>query len=790
MSAVRPLDIKLIRDLRRLWAQVLAIALVMAAGVTTLVLGNGAYQSLAETRASYYAASDFADLFVSLTRAPKALVPDIAAIDGVAAVMQRITKIALLDFDDQPEPASALLVSLPADRSQTLNRLTLRRGSLPDPAADNEAVVNESFAKAHRLEPGSTFRVLINGVRRSLRVTGIALSPEFIYALGPGDLMPDDRRFGIVWMPEKALAAAYDLTGAFSNLLIKLVPGASAAHVTEQVDRLLARYGGEGAYGRKDQQSHAFLDAELNQLNAMSRVLPPIFLVVAAFLVNMTLSRLIALEREQIGLLKALGYSSWAIARHYIAFVSLIAAIGIVIGMIAGVWLGNGMTRLYARFFHFPFLVFSRDPSVYAIAATVTLGAAVAGAAKAVSDVAWLPPAVAMAPPPPPAYRKILPAALDLGGWVSQSAVMVSRHLTHWPMRSLSSVLGVAFAVAILAGSLASFGAINFMIDFTFQRAERQDASITFAVARPLSALFSINHMPGILRAEPFRAVPAKVRFGHIERRLALTAKPRNADLSRLMTADLRPVAIPEAGVVLSRALADILGVKRGERVEVEQLDGERRTLLLPVSGIVDSYIGLSAVMDLEALNHALGEGAMISGAHVSFDPGQRDELFATLKTTPTTSFVALEREAMAIFRKTVVENITTMVTTYTVLAAIIAFGVVYNFARIALSEQGRELASLRVLGFSRAEVSRLLLTELGLVVLVAQPLGWLIGAGIWYGLVRAFANELYRMPFILNRDVFAYASLISILAAAASGLAVRRRIDRLDMIAVLKTRE
>jgi putative ABC transport system permease protein len=621
-------------------------------------------------------------------------------------------------------------------------------------------------------------------------VTGVALSPEFIYALGPGDLMPDDRRFGIIWMPEKALAAAYDLTGAFSNLLIKLVPGASAARVTEQVDRLLERYGGEGAYGRKDQQSHAFLDAELNQLRAMSRVLPPIFLTVAAFLVNMTLSRLIALEREQIGLLKALGYSSWAVARHYIAFVSLIAAIGIVIGIIAGIWLGNGMTRLYARFFHFPFLVFSRDPSIYFIAAAVTLGAAVAGAAKAVSDVAWLPPAVAMSPPPPPSYRKFLPATFELSRWVSQSAVMVSRHLTHWPWRSLSSVLGVAFAVAILSGSMASYGAVRFMIDFTFQRAERQDASITFTAARPMSALFAVEHMPGIMRAEPFRAVPVKIRFGNVERRLALTGKPRDAELSRLMTADLVPVTMPEAGVALSRALANILHVKRGELVEIERLDGDRRRFMLPVSAIIDSYVGLSAAMDLDTLNHALGEGAMISGAHVSIDPARQDQLFAELKATPTASFVALEREAMAIFSRTVVENITTMVTTYTVLAAIIAFGVVYNFARIALSEQGRELASLRVLGFSRAEVSRLLLAELGFVVLAAQPIGWLIGAGIWYGLVQAFANELYRMPFIVNRDVFAYASLISIMAAAVSALAVKRRIDRLDMIAVLKTRE
>ncbi|MCB1377413.1 MAG: FtsX-like permease family protein [Alphaproteobacteria bacterium] len=787
---MRALHIKLLRDLRRLWAQALAIALVMAAGVATLILGVGAYDSLSTTRASYYESNRFADIFANVTRAPNTLASDIGAIKGVASVETRILKIALADVEGMVEPASVMLVSLPAYRGQDLNRIHLRSGRIPDAEASTEAVVSEGFAKAHGFQIGSTVRVLINGRMRAVQVVGTALSPEFIYALGPGDLMPDDRRFGVLWMPERALAAAYDLQGAFSSVTIRLLPNASESAVIERLDAILTDYGGLGAYGRKDQTSHAFLDAELLQLRSMSRILPPIFLLVAAFLVNMTLSRLIALEREQIGLLKAMGYSSWTIALHYIQFVSLIALIGIAIGFFAGASLGTGLTRLYAKFFSFPFLVFSRNPSVYIIASAITLGAAVAGAVKAATDVAWLPPAAAMAPPAPPRYSKVLRDVVDLSQWVRQSSVIVMRHLLHWPWRTASGVLGVALAVAVLVGSLWSFGSIDHMIDITFHRSDRQSATISFAEKRPLSALFAASRLPGVLRAEPYRAISVKLKKGHIERRVALTGRPESADLSRVLDDNLVPVVLPDHGIVLSSTLADILGAKRGDLIEVEVLEGDRRLVTEPVSAIITGYIGLTAAMQIDAMNRMLGEGSLISGVHLAFDEQLEGQFFAAIKQTPVTSFVAIQRAALQRFRDTLAQNITIMITVYASLAAIIAFGVIYNLARISLSEQGREMASLRVLGFTRHEVSGLLLGELAVVVLIAQPMGWLIGYGFAWAMVNGFTTELYRVPLIVNRSVYAYASLIVLAAAAVSAFVVRRRIDRLDMIEVLKTRE
>ncbi|WP_138466570.1 ABC transporter permease [Poseidonocella sp. HB161398] len=784
---IPPLRRKVLRDLRRLWAQALAIAAVLAAGVATMILGTGAHDALSQTRDRYYEQNRFADVFADLTRAPLALLPEAAAIDGVLAAEARIVRLGRPELPGQSAPAAMMLVSLPA--AEGLNQLHLRRGRLPDPQSDRELALSESFAAAHQLGPGSVLAVVLDGRRLDFTVTGTALSPEYIYALGPGEMMPDPSRFGIAWLPRAPLAAAADMEGAFDSLVLKLAPGASETRVIAALDGLLARYGGTGAIGRADQMSHAFLDAELRQLGAMARVLPPIFLAVAAMLVNMTMSRLIALEREQIGLLKALGYSRRAIAGHYMEFVLAIALAGILMGFAAGAWLGAGMARLYAEFFSFPFLVFTRDPQIYALAALIALAAAAAGALRAVRAVAALPPAVAMAPPAPPAYRQ-------RPGWLAtllpmrQSLRMVARHLLHWPLRTASGILGVAMATAILIASLWTFGSVEQMIDVTFHRGERQDVRLSFATAQGPGALDDVRHLPGVMAAEPFRSLPARISAGPRAKRISIEGRPAEPRLSRVLSPDLRPMTMPGTGLILSEALAEALQVRPGEEVTVAFLDGRRRTVQLPVSGLSVGYVGLGAAMEITALNRAAGEGARLSGAVLQLDPAGQEAFFAAARAAPETGLLSVTSLALARFRATLAENLAVMISVYVGLAATIAAGVVYNLARIALSEQGRELASLRVLGFTRAEVAAMLHAELAIVVLAAQPLGWAIGHAMARAMAAAFASDLYRVPFVIGREVYATASLAVCAAALLSALALRRRIARLDIIGVLKTRE
>ncbi len=784
------LDKKLLRDVRQIWTQVLAVALVMAAGVATIIIAIGAHRSLDDTRSAYYERYRFADVFSSATRAPVSIVDRIAEIPGVASAEGRIVKPVLLDIAGMAEPASGLAISLPPGRAPHLNALFMRVGRLPAADAGFEVVVSESFADAHGFVPGSRFKGLINGRQRVLSVTGIALSPEYIYALGPGDVMPDDRRFGILWMAEETLEAAFDLDGAVNTLGVKLLKGASEAAVIERLDQLLARYGGLGAYGRKDQPSHAFLDSELEELEGMRNVLPPIFMVVTVFLINMIMTRMIALEREQIGLLKAVGYSRMSIAMHYVKFVLIISAVGIAVGYGLGQWLGRGLTRVYAEFFRYPFLIFDNSLDVFILAAATTMTAALLGAASAVWQAAALPPAVAMREPAPTAYHSMLSGRFNPFAVFDQVTRMTLRHMARRPIRAGGTLLGIALSLSLLISSLFVFDAIEFMIDMLYFRADRQHATLSFADDRHQRTLYEAARLPGVIRAEPARSIPARIRHGHLSRRLAITGKPENAELSRVLDLDMQPVRMPRSGIILSDKLADLLEVNTGNYVTVELLEGHRRVIDIVVAGKVRSYIGLLAAMDLTALNQLSGEGEVISGVNLAIDSNQILQLYDKVKALPAVASITLQRVSLARFRETLAQNITTMMLVYTSLGVIIAFGVAYNSARIQLSERARELASLRVLGFTRGEVSRILLNELAILTTLAQPIGWAGGYGLAWLTAKGLDTEVHRIPFVIDRDTFAWASVVLIVAVAVSGFIVRLRINKLDLIAVLKTRD
>lgn len=784
------LDRKLLRDLLRMWAQVIAIALVMACGVATILLAVGSYRSLEETRSAFYDRYRFAGVFAGLTRAPLNLRTRIAAIEGVSGIELRIVRPALLDIPGMAEPATGLVISIPEHGEPAVNRLYLRSGRFPEPGRAGEVVVVEPFAAAHRMTSGSRFEAIMNGRKQTLTVTGIVLSPEFIYAVGPGDMLPDQKRFGVFFMQRPALAGLFDMEGAFNDVVLRVRRDADLAVVTDALDALLKPFGGTGAYDRSDQFSHAFLDQELTQLRAMSAVIPPVFLFVSAFLVNMVLSRLISLEREQIGLLKAVGYSRAAIAWHYAKLTLVISAIGLAIGALAGYRLGIGLTRLYSQFYSFPFLIFRQSLDLYAIAFAAAAFAALAGAARAIWSVIVLPPAVAMQPPAPTRYRSLLAGGTRYAALMSQLTVMALRHLLRWPARTLLTTFGISLSVALLVMALFSFDSLDFMVDTVFFRAERQDATLTFNRELSPKALEAAAGLPGVLRAEPFRSVPVILRKAHREERLAISGVPEGSDLVQVLDEQLRPVGLPPAGLLISERVARLLHLRVGDMAEVELLERDSRVESAPVTAIVQSFVGLAVFMRLEALDRLVGDGPRVGSVRLKVDAARLGDFYAAVKRTPAVASVALLGVSRARFGETIEENMTTMTTVYTTLAVIIAFGVVYNTARIQLSERARELASLRVLGFTRGEVSGVLLIELGAIVALSQPIGWIAGYGFAWLVVRASDSDLFRIPFVVERSTFAAASLVILAVALLAALIVRRRVDRLDLVRVLKTRD
>jgi len=786
----RALHRKLLRDLWRLRGQVLAIALVMASGVGVLVMSLTTVESLEETATAYYERYRFGQVFARVERAPEHLADHMREIPGVQAVETRVVRTAVLDIEGFEEPVIGQLVSIPERAEPRLNRLALREGRYPRIGDPDEAVLSEPFAQAHGLELGEHVRAVINGRWRELTVVGIALSPEYVYAIGPGALMPDDQRFGVLWMGQEALQAAFDLDGAFNDVSLALLRGTDPEAVVDRVDAMLGRYGGIGAFARDDQLSNWFLMNEIVQLRTLSTILPTIFLAVAAFLTHMVLGRLIAVERSEIGLLKAFGYRNRDIALHYTQFVLGIGAVGVLLGWTVGYWLGLYNTGIYAEFYHFPFLLFRPGPRPFALAAMVSLGAALIGALGAVRTAAAMPPAEAMRPPAPPLFRRTALGRFAFVRRLDQPTRILLRQVVRWPGRSLITSAGIAMSVAVLVTSMQWLDAINHMVNVYFLEAQGQNLTVGFAEARSSEITRDLARLPGVQTTEPMRSVAAKLRNGWLEEREALQGLPARQELYRVYDADGRALELPPEGVVISTMLAEMLQVRVGESITVEVLEGRRPVFDVPVAATFETYIGSPAYLDIRALNRLMRERPSVTAVHLRVDAKQRAALFQELKTLPRVSSVTVKEAAVQTFRDTMAETITIFVSFFIVFSCALAFGVTYNAARISLSERGRELATLRVLGFTRAEISYILLGEVALLTFVALPLGCGLGYALASLIVQAFKTELYRVPLVILPSTYGWAMLIGLAATVVSALLVRRQVDRLDLIAVLKTRE
>ncbi|MDR3390696.1 MAG: ABC transporter permease [Sulfuriferula sp.] len=786
---MKALDRKLLRDLANMKGQAFTIALVVAAGIGAFISQITTYDSLNWSRQSYYETARFAHIFADIKRAPDSMINQITEISGVADVETTVMADVTLDIPNVAEPVIGRMIGLPDSGQPRLNRLTLRQGRMVEPDHGNEVLVSEAFAKARKLQPGDKLAAILNGKREQLAIVGIVLSPEYVYA-SLGGVLPDDRGFGVFWMNRKRLASAFDMDGAFNHVVLRMMPGANERAIIDTLDRLLEPYGALGAHGRDEQPSNKMLSQEISQQKTMSTVFPIIFLGVAAFLLNVVLSRQIATQRGEIAALKAIGYANTAIAAHYFKLVLLIVSLGIFMGVLLGAWLGYQLTSMYTAFFHFPKLIYRVQPWIPLAAASISLIAALGGAFNTMRNIMRLAPAEAMRPPAPTEFRRMLLEHLGLEKFLSPQVRMIIRTLERRPLRTLLTAFGIACSVAIIISGTFWRDAIDYLITVQFTQAEREDAQITFTNAVNHRGLYAIAHLPGVLFAEGSRSVPVRLRAEHLTYLTTISGLPETAELRRPLDSKQRPIIIPADGVLLTDRLAQKLGVRPGDHLQVEVLEGNRIKKNVLVTGVVDDLLGLSVYMNLHTLNRMLDEGDSISSVAVVLDRNRLQAFNAETKATPKIATVNFKASALQSFEETSAKNILVFTSIVTAFAAAITVGVVYNSARIALAERAWELASLRVLGFTRREVSTLLLGELGVELILAIPFGLWLGYLLALLLVNLTHNETISIPVIIAPRTYAYAVLITLAAGIVSALVVRHRIDQLDLVGVLKTRE
>jgi putative ABC transport system permease protein len=787
---MRAIHRKLLRDLWTLRGQVITIALVVGCGITAYVALRSSFEVLQSARDSYFEHDRMGDVFVHAARVPDPIAARLAALPGVAVVYERLLEQATLPVDFLDEPGFAEVVSLPDGTGEPpLGALFLTEGRMPDPARDDEALILAPFATANHLAPGDSLPAIFEGVERTIRITGLAISPEYVFAIPPGGLSVDPH-YTVLWMRRHALGAAFDLDGAFDDVVVRVQPGASVSQVMDDLDRELAPYGGRGAVDREHQPSTNVLNSGLERLRAISGFVPMLFLGVAAFLLNVVLARLVHLQRGQIAALKALGYSDREVGTHYLQLTLVVVVLGSLLGIALGAWLGGLMARLYAMYFNFPSYHYALDPGLAARAVLVSLVAGTFGALATVRQVARLPPAEAMQPPAPPRYTRSFLTGTPIVRLFETSGRMVLRELERRPFRALFSSLGIAMAIAIFVSGRAPRDSFNMLLEEQFRRGMREDYAVSFIHAVPAAGISSLRHLPGVLDIEAMRVVPVRFRASTHVRNAAIQGWPEHADLRRLLDEEGRAFELPSDGLVLSRELARVLDVHIGESVEVDVLEGQRPSLRMPVVGLVDDMLGLWGHMRLEALGRAIGDPDEISLALFTVDPEQAAAFHERVEDIPGVASVVRRETVITGFEE---QNAAAMVYTtllLTIFATTIAFGVVYNNARVALSIRSRDLASLRVLGMTRGEISAVLLGELAVHVLVGLPIGLALGRWFSHLFFSLVDPERFRLPEHIAPMTEALAVATVVLAGIVSALMVRRQLDRLDLVEVLKTRE
>jgi putative ABC transport system permease protein len=787
---MKTLHRKLARELLHMRGQAIAIALVIACGVASFVTMRSMYHSLLASQADYYTQYRFSQIFAELKRAPDSIVPRLRQIPGIAEVQARVVMDVTLDVPGLNEPAVGRLISIPPRPAPMLNGLFLRKGRYVLADSSDEVIASEAFTKANGLEPGSEVHAVINGRWKRLVIVGVALSPEYIYEIrGGGSIFPDNRRFGVLWISRAILGPSFNMDGAFNSVSATMLPGAREPEVISRLDQELVRYGSLGAYSRADQVSHRFISDEISQNRISGNVIPAIFLAVAALLVHFVFTRLVNTQRADIAIIKAFGYSSSAVALHYIEFALLVVTLGYIAGCALGWYFGMKLAALYAGFYRFPVLHYSIAPNVFFWAAMLTAFTAVAGAAAAIRRTVTLPPAEAMRPEAPAQFRPTLVDRVSLKVF-SPALRMIIRNLERRPWKALATVFAICCSVMMVVVEFGLFDAMNRMMAVQFHQVQREDVAVSLNEVHSARTRFELARLPGVIASEPFRMVPIRARHGHRSRRTVILGLPDPSELHQIIGKNGNAISLPRGGMLMTKTLAELLDAAPGETVTVEVLDGKRPVREVMLAGTADELLGTSVYMDIRELNRLLREDESISGALLQVDALKQDQLYRMLKQLPAVSAVSIKTAALSSFKETIDKSMALSIGTLIVFASVIAMGMIYNGARIALSERANELATLRILGFTLREITFILLGEQALLTAAALPFGFAAGYGLCAWLSVRLETELYRMPLVIQISSYAWAFLIVLCSALFSGFLVGRRLAKLDIVSVLKSRE
>ncbi len=784
------------RQLRAEWLLLLAIAGMMIIGVTVFVGLRSAHRNLRQAQADYYEATRFADFWIRLKKAPVGRLEDLATTAGVGEVITRISHYATVDLTDVDKPLNALVLSAPDQGQPRLNRLVLRSGAYFSSLRPNEVIVIDQFARAHDIRPGHWIALTLNERKERLLVVGTAISSEFTYLLGPGSIVPDPKQFGVFFIKRTFAEEILDFDGAANQVIGRWSSRDEVLqHVRlAQMERRLEPYGVLSKTERARQASHQFLDGEIEGLGVSATVLPTVFLVAAALVLNVLMMRLARRQRQVVGTLKALGYEDRQLFFHFLKLGMIVGVAAGVAGILSGYAVSVGMTRIYHDYFEFPQLLSGLYLDIFAWGFAISLVCAVAGSLRGARALYRLAPAEAMRPEPPRRGGAV---------WLERIHVLWRRLSTPWRLavrgvlrqrfRTFTSLFATSMGAALLTAGLLMVHTVGFLVDFQFRELARSDGEIMLSDERGIEVVGEVLRLPGVDAAEPVYYLPCTLRHGPYRYRTSITGLIPEAKMTRPQMVDGTRIPLLSSGLIVNRRLADILHVQVGDTVTVQPTRGDRTIRPSRINAIADGFLGIVAYADIRHVSRLAGESLAVNSVQLITDRDRSHDRARNrrLKDTPTVSMVLSRHELIASLEETIVQNMMVFIVVLVGFSGTIFLGSLLNASLISLSERTREVATLLAIGYSPWQVGGMFLRESALVGAVGTGLGLPLGYGLmWLSILPYETNDLFRIPLVTAPWIWWTSTIAGVVFVLGAHLIVQRRINQLDFRDVLNVRE
>lgn len=779
-----PLNRRLFRMMLSIKGQVISIIVVMTLALMALISSQMTAVNLETSLREYYDITRMADMQVQLIRIPANALYDVERMEGIAHVQGRINVDVPFITDDPDEKVRVKLLSVP-EREDAISALYPISGQMV--RGETAAVtVIEQFANARNISVGDTVTPYINGREVNLQVIGVAGHPEFVYLMeDEQSILPDDNAYGVLFLSENLMGPLLGYRDSYNELVITLTPGANVNDVADALEDVLDRYGVQRVLKRDDIMSYKLMEEELNQVSAMARVLPTLFMSVAALIIYIVLSRTVKNDKMSIGIMKSLGYSNRQILGHYIQFSLIIGLAGGLLGVLTGTWISGFYVQLYVQYMNIPLLRTRIIPESYLLALVITLVFCVVAGLAGARRVMGIHPADAMRPEPPSdGHRLLIERVTFLWKRIAFSWKMVIRNIFRNKRRYATLALGIALTYGVTLVAMNMGGVWDHLFDEQYGRMYTMDYNVEFNRMTSHNAINEIRQLAKVEAVEPCLELPLEVRNDRHRKSLSVVGILKDSQMYHLESQPGVPLNLQHDRLYLSGGVARVLEVEPGDLVLVKNYLPDRDDFWIEYGGEVNQYLGMNGYMTLQTMEQKVADPGHITGVSVNTSANLTNILEDAHNVGQVQSLTQM-RELFEEYSEMIVVTIGIMV----MLGGIIGFAIVYNITLISINERVMEFSSLRVLGFHRKEIFRMITRENAIMSLIGILLGIPLGRWMMASMMDAMSTEVYSMPGTVSNKVVVQTALAVVIFVTVAQMATFVKIRNLSFIEALKNR-